>query len=166
MVDEARITNRIAMIALLAAIILGTISVYKDQKFDISGNSQLPSLVISSIAKSLVIPLLIFVIYIMGLSMDYRHDSTRTSEWYHPFYDLGVALSFFVVVFAIVVVLVLKLAVYFNSVDLGVIGIWGGLAIVGLIFSNSVYQPLKSIICNIVKQLKWFVHFLEEHLDC
>jgi len=128
----------------LSAIIFGTISVYGNQKFDITGND-VYNLTITVISKSLIIPLILFIIYIIGLSMDYRYGFKKTRKWYPPFYDLGVILSVFVVIFTFIIIVVLKLAIYFNSPSIGVYGIYAGLIITAIFLGRDIAYPLKYI---------------------
>ena len=99
--------------------------------------------------------------------MDYRYISKKTNEWYRPFYDLGVILSFFIVIFTFIIIIVLKLAVYFNSPNIGVYGIYTGLVITALLFGKSIGHPIRDIAYTLIsKPLKQFSYFLKKLFDC
>lgn len=151
--DETKITNRIAIIALLGAIVFGTMSVYGNQKFDITSYSGDTKLILSVISQSLVIPLLIFMIYIFGLAMDYRYDFKKSKGWYAPFYDLGVALSSLIAIYTVIVVIVLKLAIYFNSTEIGVYGIYLGLIAMAIVFYRDLARPIAQIAYIVVNTI-------------
>ena len=152
--EEKKITNRIALIALLSAIVFGTISIYGNQKFDIVGYSEIAKLTITVVSKSLIIPLILFIIYIIGLSMDYRYASQKTKKWYAPFYDLGTVLSFCILIFTFIIIVVLKLAIYFNSPDIAVYLIWAGFMITAIFLGEDIAHPLIAIACIVIDTLK------------
>ena len=155
--NEGKLTNRLAIMALLSAIVFGINQMFGDKKLPIGTDLTLS--VISTSFITIVLPL--FIIYLLGLSMNYRYASKNPIKWHLPFYDLGISLSAFIVLFASMTVIALKLAVYFDSVTFGVWGIALRLIITGLILERDIRRPILEIWNQIkqyaIPQLKKFI---------
>ncbi|MDD5331433.1 MAG: hypothetical protein PHE43_01240 [Candidatus Nanoarchaeia archaeon] len=123
---------RLAIITLLVACMFGVLQYFPEEKtFDLGID-----VVLKVVASTMLLaPFPIFVIYLIILGLNLRYKKKRTflkSQAF--FYDFGIALTIFIIIFTILLASLIWLLVNFPKFPMGIIvGVIWAFLIVGII---------------------------------